>query len=277
MSKSNLTIIVPVHSVEDSGKYKFDDMLDIALSSVNVNEIKPEKVLVVTCDCKDVKERMESTDFSKYEGLDIEVLINTGESDYQSQVNFAAKEVKTKYMSVLEFDDELSKTWFKNVEAHIEAYPDVDLFLPIIRDVDQDGGFIGLSNEAVWAYNFTETVGSVDLETLLEYPNISLCGMVINTEVYNNIGGLKQIKLTFNYEFLLRFHQNGHKSMVIPKIAYKHVNMRDESLFWLYKNSEAIEYKIKPEEAVFWMESAKKEYLFNDDRNIKYEEVETVD
>ena len=277
MSKSNLTIIVPVHSVEDAGKHKFDDMFDIALSSININETKPEKVLVVICDCSDVKEKVESLDFGKYDGLDIEVIVNTGETDYQSQINFAAKEVSTEFMSVLEFDDELSKTWFKNVNNHIESYPEVDLFLPIVNDVDQEGNFIGLSNEAVWAYNFTETVGNIDLEVLLEYPNISLCGMIIKTEVFNNIGGLKQIKLTFNYEFLLRFHSNGHKSMVIPKIAYKHVNMRDNSLFWLYKNSEALEYKIEPNEGLFWMETAKKEYLFNDDRNIKYEHVETVD
>ena len=277
MSKSNLTIIVPVHSVGDSGKHKFDDMFDIALSSISINEVKPEKVLIVTCDCKDVNDKMASTDFSKYEGLDIEVIVNDGESDYQSQVNFAAKKVGTEYMSILEFDDELSKTWFKNVNKHMDAYPEVELFLPIVNDVDQEGNFVGLSNEAVWAYNFTEEVGTVDLETLLEYPNISLCGMVIKTDVYNNIGGLKQIKLTFNYEFLLRFHKNGHKSMVIPKIAYKHINMRDESLFWLYKNSEALEYKIEPDEAIFWMETAKKEYLFNNDREITYEAVETID
>ena len=81
-------------------------------------------------------------------------------------------------------------------------------------------------------------------------------------------------KLTFNYEFLLRFHKNGYKSMVIPKIGYKHVNMRNGSLFWLYKNSEAVEYKIEPKEALFWMESAKKEYMFNEDRHIIYEENE---
>ena len=62
--------------------------------------------------------------------------------------------------------------------------------------------------------------------------------------------------------------------MVIPKIGYKHVNMRDGSLFWLYKNSESNEYKLDPKEALFWMDTAKKEYLFNDDRNIIYEEAE---
>ncbi|MEY4573040.1 MAG: hypothetical protein RLZ10_2310 [Bacteroidota bacterium] len=273
MKKTNLTVIVPVHSVEDIGTQKFDTLFDIALSSIDRNDTKPEKVLIVTCNCMEVIAKMETFDFKKYD-LNIEVITNDGDSDYQNQLNFAAKAVTTEFMSVLEFDDEVSKTWYKNVEQHIQAYPDVDMFLPIINDVAEDNKFIGLSNEAVWAYNFTENLGSIDLETLLEYPNISPCGMIIKTSVYNEINGLKQIKLTFNYEFLLRFHKNGYKSMVIPKIGYKHINMRDGSLFWLYKNSEALEYKIEPQEALFWMETAKKEYMFNEDRHIIYEENE---
>ena len=233
MNKTNLTVIIPVHSVSDIGNQKFDDLFDIALSSVSRNDIKPEKVLIVRCNCMEVDAKLSSMDLSKYD-LNIEIIANDGDTDYQSQINFAAQNVETEYMSILEFDDEVSKTWYKNVEQHIQAYPDVDMFLPIINDVSEDNKFIGLSNEAVWAYNFTETMGNIDLESLLEYPNISPCGMVIKTAVFNEIKGLKQIKLTFNYEFLLRFHKNGYKSMVIPKIGYKHVNMRQESLFWLY-------------------------------------------
>ncbi len=274
MSKTNLTVIIPVHSVENVGTQKFDDLFDIAVSSINRNDVKPEEVLIVTCNCPEVVAKMESIDFSAYKDLNFRVITNDFESDYQSQINFAAKEVKTEYMSILEFDDEISKTWYKNVDEYIKAYSDVDMFLPIVNDVTQTNEFIGFSNEAVWAYNFTESLGNLDLDVLLEYPNISLCGMVIRTSVYNEIKGLKQIKLTFNYEFLLRFHKNGYKSMVIPKIGYKHLNMREGSLFWLYKNSEAIEYKIDPKEALFWMDAAKKEYLFNEDRNIIYEENE---
>jgi hypothetical protein len=133
MNKTNLTVIVPVHSVEDIGTQKFDDLFDIALSSIDRNDVKPEKVLVVTCNCLDVIAKMGSFDFKKYD-LNIEVITNDGETDYQSQINFAAKEVTTEFMSVLEFDDEVSKTWYRNVEQHIKAYPDVEMFLPIIND-----------------------------------------------------------------------------------------------------------------------------------------------
>jgi hypothetical protein len=274
MSKTNLTVIIPVHSVANVGNQKFDDLFDIAMSSINRNEIKPEEVLIVTCNCAEVVSKMESIDFTAYKDLNVRTIINEFDTDYQSQINYAAKHVNTEYMSILEFDDEVSKTWYKNVDEYVKAYPEVDMFLPIVNDVTEKNEFVGFSNEAVWAYNFTESLGNLDLDVLLEYPNISLCGMVIKTTVFNEIKGLKQIKLTFNYEFLLRFHKNGYKSMVIPKIGYKHVNMREGSLFWLYKNSEALEYKIQPQEALFWMDAAKKEYLFNEDRNIIYEENE---
>lgn len=274
MNKTNLTVIMPVHSVENVGNQKFDDLFDIALSSINRNDVKPEEVLIVTCNCAEVIAKIESMDFSAYKDLNVRTIVNEFETDYQSQINYAAKNVKTEYMTILEFDDEISKTWYKNVDEYIKAYSDVDMFLPIINDVTENNEFIGFSNEAVWAYNFTESLGNLDLDVLLEYPNISLCGMVIKTSIYNEINGLKQIKLTFNYEFLLRFHKNGYKSMVIPKIGYKHLNMREGSLFWLYKNSEALEYKLEPQEALFWMETAKKEYLFNEDRHIIYEENE---
>jgi hypothetical protein len=52
--------------------------------------------------------------------------------------------------------------------------------------------------------------------------------------------------------------------------------MRPGSLFWEYKNSEMPEMRITPEEAKFWMESAKKEFLYTDDRQITYEPNEAV-
>ena len=193
MSKTNLTVIIPVHSVADTETKTFDELFDTALSSISSNSIKPEKVLIVRCNCMDVDAKLSTMDLSKYD-LDIEIITNPGDTDYQSQINFGAKNVQTEYMSILEFDDEVSPTWYKNVDEHIKAYGDIEMFLPIINDVTENGDFVGLSNEAVWAYNFTDTLGQLDLDTLLEYPNISPCGMVIKTQIYNEINGLKQLK-----------------------------------------------------------------------------------
>ena len=196
---------------------------------------------------------------------------------FQNQINFAASLISTKYFSFLEFDDEFSVTWLNNVKTYTEAYPETDMFIPIITDVSMDNKFLGLTNEAAWAFNFSSALGEIDHEVLLEYPNINPDGMVIKTDVYKSIGGYKgSMKLTFNYEFLLRFTNSGRNIMVIPKMGYKHVNMRPTSLFWEYKNSEDEKMQITPDEARFWMETAKKEFFYNDDRNIIYEKQEQV-
>jgi hypothetical protein len=56
--------------------------------------------------------------------------------------------------------------------------------------------------------------------------------------------------------------------MTIPKIGYKHINLREGSIFWNYKNGEN---PLTQEEVKFWIDSAKKEYFFFDDRTIKYD------
>lgn len=269
----DLTVVIPVHSVADE---KFDTLLEGALMSIENNNVHPSNVMIVRCGCGEVKEQLNKLDTSKY-SFHVTVLENKTGKSFQNQMNYAAKNIQTKYFSFLEFDDEYSINWFTNVKKYTEAYPDIDMFLPIITDVTNENNFVGFTNEAAWAYNFSDTLGQIDHEVLTEYPNINPDGMVIKTEVFNAIGGYKpSIKLTFNYEFLLRFTNGGRNIMVIPKIGYKHVNMRPGSLFWEYKNSEMPEMRITPEEAKFWMESAKKEFLYTDDRQITYEPNEAV-
>ena len=56
--------------------------------------------------------------------------------------------------------------------------------------------------------------------------------------------------------------------MTIPRIGYKHTNMREGSVFWNYKFGDD---RMTDDEVSFWLESAKKEHFFINDRNIKYE------
>ena len=88
--------------------------------------------------------------------------------------------------------------------------------------------------------------------------------------ILDNFGGFKKsMKLTFVYEFLLRLTYNSARIMTIPRLGYKHVNMRESSIFWNYKNGKNI---LTDEEVKFWIDTAKKEYFFTNDRDIKYEE-----
>jgi hypothetical protein len=123
----------------------------------------------------------------------------------------------------------------------------------------------------MWAYGFTEKQGFLDNEVLLDYQNYQTSGGLYKTEVIKENGSFKEnIKLTFSYEFLLRLTHNGVKIMSVPKIGYKHVNLREDSLFWLYKNND--ESKLKEKEVRFWLDTAKKEFFFKNKRDVKYEE-----
>ena len=56
--------------------------------------------------------------------------------------------------------------------------------------------------------------------------------------------------------------------MTVPKIGYQHVNFREDSLFWSYKNDE--KNKVTEKEIKFWLETAKKEFFFKNKRDINY-------
>jgi hypothetical protein len=104
---------------------------------------------------------------------------------------------------------------------------------------------------------------------LQEYQNFQTAGSVFKKDLIKDFGGLKKtIKLTFIYEFLLRLTYNSVSIMTIPRLGYKHTNLREGSIFWNYKFGEE---KMVDDEVRFWIQTAKKEYFFSDDRSIKYE------
>jgi hypothetical protein len=156
-----------------------------------------------------------------------------------------------------------------SVNEYSQSFKDVDVFLPIVKDVNVEGSFLSFTNESLWAYGFTEAQGFLDNEVLLEFQNYQTSGGLYRTQVIKENGGFKDnIKLTFTYEFLLRLTHNGVKIMGIPKVAYQHVNFREDSLFWSYKNNEKT--KLDEQEVKFWLETAKKEFFFKNKRDINY-------
>ena len=151
----------------------------------------------------------------------------------------------------------------------MDIYKDVDAFLPIVVDVDDKGVFAGFTNEAVFAANFSQEMGYLTNDILQDYQNFQSSGMVIKKNVVEEFGGFKSsIKLTFVYEFLLRLTYNSVSMMTIPRLGYKHMNMRPGSIFWNYKFADD---KMIEDEVKFWVQTAKKEYFFPNDRTIKYE------
>jgi hypothetical protein len=258
----NLTVIIPLHEVNDSTHNLFQN----AIKSIEEQIVKPTQVLVVTPKGSEAYIFASGFDYQTIKSM-VKVIENDGKTDFASQMNFGVSQCETEWFSILEYDDEYSKIWFKNVQTYINAYSDVDIFMPIIVDVDEYSSFIGFTNEAVWANSFSEELGVLDKDALLSYQNFNIDGIVMKKEIYESYGGFKSnIKLTFIYEFLLRMTYKSAKVMTIPKLGYKHVNQRVGSLFHTYKST------INPVEANWWLNKAKSEFYHEYDREISYTE-----
>ena len=223
-------------------------------------------MVIVHTDEDGLKSKLEGYDYS---GITVNFIENKGDFDFSSQVNLGVKNAKSKWVSILEFDDEYSSIWFKNVNRFVNAYPEVDAFLPLVVDTDEKGMFVGFTNEATFAASLNSEIGYLTNDVLMAYQNFQSSGMVIKKDTYLENGGFKSsMRLTFVYEFLLRLTYNSVNIMTIPRIGYKHMNLREGSIFWNYKNGNE---KISDKEVSFWIESAKKEHFFTSDRNIKFE------
>lgn len=260
--KTDISVILPVHELDDVTK----NSLSNAIKSVELQIVRPDELIIVTPKGGDVTKYVKSLDFGEIKDI-VSIVENDGETDFCSQINFGVAAAKSKWFSILEYDDEYAKIWFKNVVEYKDAHTNVDLFLPIVIDVDSEGRFVGFTNEAVWANSFSDELGYLDNNSLLSYQNFNIDGMVMKKSVFEEMGKLKpSIKLTFIYEFLLRLTFKDVKILTLPKFGYKHVNQRPNSLFSSYKET------MNPAEAKWWLQTAKKEYYFANDRQITYEE-----
>lgn len=262
----DVTVILPIHKLEENDITSFEN----AIKSIKNSNTKPKELIITTCNCPGTVEFLENYDNENYGGVNVKILKHDNANDFCKQINFAVDNIQTKYFSILEFDDEYTPIWFENFEIYQKHYSDVKIFFPIVIDVNINKEFLGFTNEAVWAMNFSDKLGILDENSLLKFPNFQTSGAIIDTEMYKEFGGLKpSMKLTFVYEFLLRLARFDQKIMTIPRVGYLHTNMRENSLFWNYKNDP--ERRINPEEANFWLETAKKEYYFKHDRGVEYE------
>lgn len=263
MEKFDVSVILPIKS---SGARGFQEYFTKCIESLKVQKVKINELVIVHTDESSLVEYLNGFDFG-----DLSVVKHswTKEPNFSEQVNYGVRVAKSKWISIFEFDDEYANIWFKNVKQYGEIYPEVDAFLPIVVDTDEKGSFAGFTNEATFALNISSEMGILSNDTLQTYQNFQPSGMVIKKSSFTDFGGLKNsFKLTFGYEMFLRLTHNSLKIMTIPKIGYKHTNLREGSIFWNYKNGDSI---LSDDEVRFWIESAKKEYFFINDRAIKYE------
>jgi hypothetical protein len=259
----SLSVILPIKS---SKAKDFNEYFEKAIMSLKNQQINFEELVIVHTKEQSLIEHLDSYDFGE---LNVTKLLWDKDPNYADQVNYGIKSAKGTWVSLFEFDDEYSSIWFKNVQRYVEAYPEVQMFLPVVVETDEKGMFAGFTNEATFAANFSQEMGMLTNDTLQEYQNFQTAGSVFKKSIIEDFGGFKaSIKLTFIYEFLLRLSYNSVSIMTIPRLGYKHVNLREGSIFWNYKFGES---KMVEDEVKFWIQTAKREYFFTDDRVIKYQ------
>lgn len=262
-----ITTIIPLNEYNESIK----DMLNTAIESFaetnknNVSDLMfvgPKEVLDQVNDM--LSNNKESDKFKNIQYVENE------DSWFSTQINAAVKEVKTDYFSILEFDDEFSPIWFDNVVKYIDNGDDISVYLPLTEVFDyqhKEQGPIGYVNEAVWASSFSDKLGYFDNECLQDYLIFNTTGGVFKTKDFIEVGGLKEsMKLSFWYEFLLRAINKKKNVFVIPKVGYFHMVNRNGSLATDYAQN------MNDRESEFWIELARKEYLYKTDRKKTYEE-----
>lgn len=263
-NKIDVSVILPIKS---SLAKDFEEFFNNAITSLKNQLVKVSELVIVHTNETSLVSFLDSYDFGT---LNVNKILWDKEPNYCDQINFGVENAKNSWVSLFEFDDEYSAIWFKNVKKYIDAFPEAEMFLPVVVETDNKSAFAGFTNEAVFAANFAQELGILTNDILQDYQNFQTAGSVIKKDVIQSFGGFKSsVRLTFVYEFLLRLTYNSVKIMTIPKLGYKHTNLREGSIFWNYKYGEN---KMVEDEVKFWIQTAKKEYFFKDDRVIKYED-----
>ena len=256
---TQITTIIPVHKFDDEVK----TLLEISVKSfVATSKNNPSDLMFVGP--KEVLDQVKALNLHEAEYVENE------EAWFSAQINAAAKKVKTDYFAILEYDDEFTPIWFDNVVKYINTGDDISVYLPLTEVFDfqhKEEGPIGYVNEAVWASSFSEKLGYFDSECLQDYLIFNTTGGVFRTKDFIEVGGLKEsMKLSFWYEFLLRAINKKKNVFVIPKVGYFHTVNREDSLATEYAQT------MSDRESEYWVELARKEYLYKTDRKKTYEE-----
>jgi hypothetical protein len=260
MKEIKISVILPLHKINEDYKV----MLTNAVNSVE--QFYEDVILTIVCPGF-VKEEIEKMDLSQK--LSIKYVVHTSDTNFCNQVNKGIEQCTTEWFTILEVDDEYKSIWLKSMSDYILENPNVDVFLPVVRDINVEGKFLSFTNESLWAYGFTENQGMLEKDVLLEFQNYQTSGGLFKTQMMKDNGMFKDnIKMVFSYELLLRLTNNGVNVMSVPRIGYQHVNFREDSLFWSYKNDK--KSKLSEKEVKFWLDSAKKEYFFKNKRDINY-------
>ena len=148
-NKLSLSVILPIKSALAKD---FNEYFEKAIKSLQTQQVEFEELVIVHTPEETLVTLLNEYDFGN---INVTKLLWDKEPNYCAQVNFGVENAKGKWVSLFEFDDEYSLIWFKNVKKYMEAYPEVQIFLPVVVDTDEKGAFAGFTNEATFAANFS--------------------------------------------------------------------------------------------------------------------------
>lgn len=183
--------------------------------------------------------------------------------------------------SIIESGDAVGANWYNIANTYMQENKEVGFFLPMIKNW-QNGALQGLMNEACWAEGVSEEAGKFDMNLLLRYNCANPLGGVYRVSELEEYSEEKDgrflpmkesIRISHYYEFFLRMIYNDVKMTAVPRIGYEfRVNPAEEfshSSSKIPGNISAIDPTkggVAPAEVSFWMDLAKKEYFFDEDR-----------
>jgi hypothetical protein len=128
--ETNISIILPVYQLDDTTKPLFKN----AIKSVEEQIVVPNELVIVVGKGSNDYNFIKSFDFGNIKNI-VTIIENDGDTDFCSQFNLGVSKAKYDWVSLLEQDDEYAKIWFKNVVEYRTAYPNVNIFLPLIVDL----------------------------------------------------------------------------------------------------------------------------------------------
>lgn len=268
----NLTIVIPVHKITKDDQKFFES----CITSLKTQNLSSNEVVLIHTKETDLDLINEVLTKQKFKSK-IKFMLNEGKTDFYSQVNTFAKECKTEWFSILEFDDQLSKNSLDYFIQYKEAYSGIKMFLPLVADTDTEENFLKFGNDMGLVNSHdnltpTETIrrlGFVDFDMVNTHVLYRPIGAFIKTGEFIDCGMFKtNIKFHQQFEFMLRWCHKENETMTMFKLGYQHIVGRKKS-----HDSIIIESKPTGEEFNFWLEKAKKEYYFPFEREIDTEPI----
>lgn len=196
-----------------------------------------------------------------------------------------ASQNEYEFLSLIEPHDIIGFNWYNQANMYAAEEKNISVFFPLIRNT-VNGVFNGLLNEAPWAEGLAEEAGRVDLNLLSRFNCIVPLGGVFNINAIKEYSEEKDgkyfpfkesFRISHYYEFLMRMVYNDVKMMSIPRIGYE-LKIKTSNSFAhtgckIPQNITQIPEEkggITPEEGKFWVDLAKKEYFFDEDRGKTY-------